>query len=160
MLIRFIGPAHKQRMLAGYEWSRVAGFVQDVPAALAVVCLLQPGEQFGIDEAEELLSIEGIDVDRAGALTLAGVGSVVDLAGLNAAQQKVVAREVGVSRREVGRWMREAIRRCDEEAYAIAAAGAEQAAEQALPGVEAGTGGDQGAELALSGPGGTLRKRG
>jgi hypothetical protein len=63
------------------------------------------------------------------------VGSVADLAGLNAATQKVVAREVGVTRREMGRWMREAVAWCG------------------VGPAEAGT--TSGAEA-----GGTLRKRG
>lgn len=109
MLIRYRKTTGR-RLALGYEWSRQTGRVRDVKEAEKVVeLLLQPGDQFSIDAGEPLLSIAGIDVHVAGNLALAGVASVEQLAGLNAADVQRVAREMRTGRRVVTVWMRAAL---------------------------------------------------
>lgn len=130
MRIRYNGLEHTIRMVKGVEWSRRVGFVREVEdAGLVAELLLQPRDQFDIDESEPLLDIAGIGPATAGNLALAGVGSVAQLATLDMDGIRRVAKELRTSRRAVAAWVSAASRMLSEgmepESDAMAPPGAD-----------------------------------
>lgn len=117
MLIKFCGPKTTRRGALGHEWSKWRGWVQEVTSADEVAeLLLQPGNQFAIDEAEPLLAVTGLDPDRAGALALGGIATLEDMAGMKDKQARQLAKECNVRSSTVDKW-RDAARRLLADAY-------------------------------------------
>lgn len=105
MLIRFTGPELRRRLWEGYEFSRRAGFTQDVEADVAAGMLTEPGSEFEIDPTEPLLQIYGIGPEWAGELVLLGVGSVSALAALTTAEKRDLAKATGAGYRQIAGWV-------------------------------------------------------
>lgn len=115
MLIAFVGPKTTRRLWPGqggrlYEFSRWTGFSQEIESAEdAAQMLTHPRGEFAVDAREPLLAT-GMDAEHAGLLALAGVANIEALAGLDAAEASALAKELGVKRPVVERWMAASVR--------------------------------------------------
>lgn len=103
MLIRFIGPRTQRRLWGPHVFERQNGYVQEVPAATAAEMLTHPRGDFALDEGDRLAGVVG--AEAAMLLALEGIGDFEELAAVNAAEHKRLARALGVTRREFGNWM-------------------------------------------------------
>jgi hypothetical protein len=103
MLIRFIGPRTRRRLWGPYVFERENGYVQEVSAETAAAMLTHPGNDFAVADEDGLAQTAGLAM--AELLALEGIGDVEALASVNVAQQKRLARALGVTRREMGTWM-------------------------------------------------------
>jgi predicted flap endonuclease-1-like 5' DNA nuclease len=108
MKIEFVKPGPVRRLVENYEWSALAGWVQDIPAQLAAELLTAPQGEFKISADEPLLEVQGIGPARALELAVAGIGTVTDLAGLDTAGIKRVAEETRASSKQVRDWTAQA----------------------------------------------------
>lgn len=100
MLVRYVGPRTRVRLVDGYRWGPENGYRQHVPAKTAFALLANPGwggeDYFEVDPEEPLLQV--VSAEQVGLLAAAGVGSVEDLAGVRTGQEvRRVARELGLT---------------------------------------------------------------
>ncbi len=103
MLIRFIGPRTRRRLWGPYVFERENGYEQEVDAATAAEMLTHPRNDFEVAVTDGLAQAAGVAM--AELLALEGIGDVEALASVNVAEQKRLARALGVTRREMGTWM-------------------------------------------------------
>jgi predicted flap endonuclease-1-like 5' DNA nuclease len=108
MKIEFLKRGPVRRLVGSHEWSDKAGWVQDIPAQLAAELLTAPQGEFKISADEPLLEIQGIGPARALELAVAGIGTVMDLAGLDTAGIKRIAAETRASVQQVRDWAAQA----------------------------------------------------
>ena len=111
MRIRYIGPGAggvTRRIVGPYVWSRENNAVTDVDAEMAASLLTQPVEEFIVDKSEPLLALGGMTAQYAAEMTLAGVGSMADLAALDEDGRERFARVMSAGRRSVDDWARQA----------------------------------------------------
>jgi len=113
MLIEFIGPKTRRRLWGPYVFERQNGYVQEVDAATAAGMLTDPKGEFAVADEDGLARVAG--VGNAELLALEGVGDPVALAGVNVAEQKRLARALGVTRRELATWMQAGMGRAAAE---------------------------------------------
>jgi predicted flap endonuclease-1-like 5' DNA nuclease len=107
--IRFVGPQVVRRLVAQYEWSSQAGWVQEVTeAGLVAELLTEPTGNFVVDAAEPLLTLKGVGVQRAAELALVGIGTLGDLAALDGAGIQRLAVLISGSSQQVRAWVRQA----------------------------------------------------
>jgi len=109
--IRYIGPGAgsvTRRIVGPYVWSRENDAVTDVDAETAASLLTQPVEEFVIDRDEPLLALAGMTAQHAAEMTLAGVGSMADLAALDEDGLERLAAVTSAGREWVDDWARQA----------------------------------------------------
>ena len=102
MRIRYVGNGVTVREVGELRWWPGNDFVCEVAdAEMAAGLLTQPRGDFAVDGSEPLLAIAGHHTEN---LTLAGVASVTDLAGLDEAGVERVADSLGERVRNVMGW--------------------------------------------------------
>ncbi len=114
MRITWTGSRITRRLVGGYEWSQATQYVQEVPAGLAAELLTAP-EPFAVAKDEPLLTLRGVGPHTVGLLALGGVGSVADLAALDATEIRQVAEASGLSRTQIRKWATVARSMSEEE---------------------------------------------
>jgi len=106
MRLRYLRPSeYVARVVGEYEWSQRQGWVQDVDAPLAAILLTDPKDEWAVDAEDPLVALKGIGPQRAAGLALAGVGTLEDMAALDADGIAQVADMVWASAEQVGDWV-------------------------------------------------------
>ena len=108
MLIEWAGPRTRTRVWGEHEFSRATGYVQAVDATTAVQMLTEPGDAFRVHPEEPLAQLAHMTPALAAEMALAGVDCLSCLASLSRRKRTRLAREMGVSRRRIGSWVKEA----------------------------------------------------
>ena len=103
MRLFYGGPA-QARVIGEARWTAANRWTVDVPAAVAAEALCQPGERFEVAQDEPLRMVLGMTDEALFELAVAGVGSMADLAALDADRVK----ELSTNLPKLATWKRRA----------------------------------------------------